>query len=176
MPTAEESLWERTRRLKPETAVFSGAKQRLWTRGASIAFTQERTSLFKLATPAPACPKKRATAVSNPSSRPRRAWHRSWPGDGFRNRATARGSGRGRKHGREGTTFTLRLPASKAENEPTLVAAGAFDRSLHILIVDDQPVLCELLANFLKNDLHMVEIAQSAQQALENSKSAPSTS
>ncbi|MBA3386289.1 MAG: response regulator [Chthoniobacterales bacterium] len=68
------------------------------------------------------------------------------------------------------------MPASKAENEPTLVAAGAFDRSLHILIVDDQPVLCELLANFLKNDLHMVEIAQSAQQALENSKSAPSTS
>ncbi len=70
----------------------------------------------------------------------------------------------------KGTTFTLRLPASKAENEATLVAAGAFDRSLHILIVDDQPVLCELLANFLKNDLHLVEIAQSAQQALEKFK------
>ena len=31
-------------------------------------------------------------------------------------------------------------------------------------------MLCELLANFLENDLHTVEIAQSAQQALEKFK------
>ncbi len=67
----------------------------------------------------------------------------------------------------EGTTFTLRLPASEAQTEAALIAVEAFERSLHILVVDDQPVLCELLCHFLENDLHTVETAESGHEALE---------
>jgi CheY-like chemotaxis protein/anti-sigma regulatory factor (Ser/Thr protein kinase) len=67
----------------------------------------------------------------------------------------------------EGTTFTLRWPASDAQTEEDLMAAEAFARPLHILVVDDQPVLCHLLCEFLRNDLHTAETAESAEEALQ---------
>jgi CheY-like chemotaxis protein len=66
-----------------------------------------------------------------------------------------------------GTTFSLRLPAYDVHSEAALIAAEAFDRSLHILVVDDQPLLCELLCHFLENDLHTVETAASGPEALQ---------
>jgi CheY-like chemotaxis protein len=51
--------------------------------------------------------------------------------------------------------------------EEDLIAAEAFERPLHILVVDDQPVLCQLLCEFLRNDLHTVETAESAEEALQ---------
>lgn len=47
------------------------------------------------------------------------------------------------------------------------MAAEAFARPLHILVVDDQPVLCHLLCEFLRNDLHTAETAESAEEALQ---------
>jgi CheY-like chemotaxis protein len=67
----------------------------------------------------------------------------------------------------EGTTFTLRWPASDAQTEEELMAAEAFDCPLRILVVDDQPVLCQLLSEFLQNDLHTVETAGSGPDALQ---------
>jgi signal transduction histidine kinase len=66
-----------------------------------------------------------------------------------------------------GTTFTLRFPAhtpTEGVEFAGLVAAG---RPLHILLVEDQPVLCELLSEYLTKDCHTVESASDGSAALE---------
>ena len=67
----------------------------------------------------------------------------------------------------KGTTFTVRLPATHAESETSPPEETAPARPLHILVVDDQPILCQLVCEYLQDDLHTVEIAISGSQALE---------
>ncbi len=69
----------------------------------------------------------------------------------------------------KGTTFDIRLPlgtvqldAVNAVESPRMV-----DRPLRILVVDDQPVLCHLLCEYLSQDFHLVETATSGAEALE---------
>ena len=66
----------------------------------------------------------------------------------------------------KGTTFTLRLPATAVEGASNPAAVAAVPRPLHILVVDDQPILCHLVCEYLKDDLHTVEIATSGRDAL----------
>ncbi len=66
-----------------------------------------------------------------------------------------------------GTTFQLRLPLANV-----LAAAQPAETSwapapLRILVVDDQPVLCQVLCEYLQADLHIVETALSGSAALE---------
>ena len=67
----------------------------------------------------------------------------------------------------KGTTFTLRLPAANTGSDPTPDAALAANAPLHVLVVDDQPILCHLLCEYLRDDLHTVETALSGGDALE---------
>ena len=66
----------------------------------------------------------------------------------------------------KGTTFTLRLPSAAVESAANPAALAMVNRSLHILVVDDQPILCQLVCEYLQDDLHTVEIATSGSEAL----------
>ena len=68
----------------------------------------------------------------------------------------------------QGTTFTIRLPAEEdaAPVESTELLSEP-SRLLHVLIVDDEPVLSHLLREFLSNDYHTVEVAANAAEALQ---------
>lgn len=58
----------------------------------------------------------------------------------------------------EGTTFTLRFPVFAGANLPDLETPPlALEQPLRILMVDDQPVICELLARLLTTDGHSVD-------------------
>jgi CheY-like chemotaxis protein len=66
-----------------------------------------------------------------------------------------------------GTTFSLSFP---------VVTSGAFSerpmspelgRRLRVLVVDDQPLLCTLLSEYLQQDGHTVETANAGREALE---------
>lgn len=71
----------------------------------------------------------------------------------------------------KGTTFTLRFPTIDVPAAASSAITAAVHRPLRILVVDDQPVLCELLREYLIYDLHSVETAQSPRQALETFRS-----
>ena len=73
----------------------------------------------------------------------------------------------------KGTTFALRLPVAKAESAATPGAAPASNGSLRILVVDDQPILCQLVCQHLQDDMHTVETAHSGSDALEKFRAAP---
>jgi signal transduction histidine kinase len=67
-----------------------------------------------------------------------------------------------------GTTFTLRLPVRAeqgAEKGPQ--AAEVRLRPLRVLIVDDDPVISELIAEYLAGDGHTAERAASGREGLE---------
>ncbi len=66
----------------------------------------------------------------------------------------------------KGTTFILRLPAADAQISPEPDAAPHSWDSLRVLVVDDQPILCQLLCQHLEGDLHTVETALSGSEAL----------
>ncbi len=66
-----------------------------------------------------------------------------------------------------GTTFKLRFPSAEGPTDTTIAAAGSLHRPLHILMVDDQPVLCQLLCEYLQIDMHSVETAEGGRGALE---------
>ncbi|HXH27896.1 MAG TPA: ATP-binding protein, partial [Candidatus Polarisedimenticolia bacterium] len=77
----------------------------------------------------------------------------------------------------EGTTFTIELPLLKeGETAPAQPAgdgpAGPF-QPLRLLVVDDEPVLVELLTDFLKCSGHTVEAALDGRRALEKAKAGP---
>jgi PAS domain S-box-containing protein len=65
-----------------------------------------------------------------------------------------------------GTTFTIDLPSdpTAVESEQPEVETGA--RPLRILVVDDQPVQCEMLAHALQRDWHTVDVAGNGREAL----------
>jgi signal transduction histidine kinase len=72
----------------------------------------------------------------------------------------------------KGTTFALRLPVASATNMIMPETLPWSHRPLRILVVDDQPILSELLAKCLQDDLHTVEIALSGSDALEKFRGA----
>ncbi len=49
----------------------------------------------------------------------------------------------------EGTTFSLRFPTVEDFGETEVAAAIELHRPLHILVVEDQPILCQLLCDYL---------------------------
>ena len=67
-----------------------------------------------------------------------------------------------------GTTFEIRLPAAAALASETPAACPEVDRALRILVVDDQEIICELIAEYLQGDGHHVVFSTSAKQALEH--------
>ena len=74
----------------------------------------------------------------------------------------------------EGTTFVLRLPlkdrfALLDEQQP----ASSAVRSLHVLVVDDEPAVRELVVEFLKRDGHAVDVATNGAEGLEIFRAAP---
>ena len=66
-----------------------------------------------------------------------------------------------------GTTFRFYLPMEAKLPEAAPVPAEDVHHSLRILTVDDQPVLCEILAEHLTEDWHTVESAGDGREALE---------
>ncbi|MEA3188644.1 MAG: hypothetical protein QOD99_2474 [Chthoniobacter sp.] len=67
----------------------------------------------------------------------------------------------------KGTAFTIRLPMHANTDVETDAAPETLSRPLHVLVVDDQPVLCQLLCEYLQNDCHTVEAAENGEKALE---------
>ena len=66
-----------------------------------------------------------------------------------------------------GTTFVISLPVTTLATESCIVEAEAsVGRSLHILVADDQDVICELIAEYLRADGHEVEVARDGNEAL----------
>ncbi len=67
-----------------------------------------------------------------------------------------------------GTTFLINLPITTAVAETSIVKQEiGVTRSLRILVADDQDVICELIAEYLRADGHVVEIAGDGNAALE---------
>jgi CheY-like chemotaxis protein len=75
----------------------------------------------------------------------------------------------------QGTTFTFEFPASPSGVDACTRSAElrGVDRLLHVLVVDDQPVLCELLSEYLTSDGHSVTTAVDPQKALELFRAQP---
>lgn len=70
-----------------------------------------------------------------------------------------------------GTTFSIRLPASPPESravEPLGHRPGKPAR-LHVLVVDDEPDVADVIAELLRTDGHRVEVVASGQAALDRS-------
>ena len=66
-----------------------------------------------------------------------------------------------------GTMFRFYLPVEAKIPEPVPTPSEDVRHSLRILAVDDQPVLCEILAEHLTEDWHTVESAADGREALE---------
>jgi signal transduction histidine kinase/ActR/RegA family two-component response regulator len=65
-----------------------------------------------------------------------------------------------------GTTFLISLPRHTSPQPQTENGAIELTGPLRVLIVDDQPLLCEILAEYLKNDCHSVISANDGKEAL----------
>jgi signal transduction histidine kinase len=73
----------------------------------------------------------------------------------------------------EGTTFRFLFPIGRRP-EPAVAATSTESmRPLRILAVDDQPVLCEILADYLAEDWHTVEVAAAGDEALAKFRAQP---
>jgi CheY-like chemotaxis protein/anti-sigma regulatory factor (Ser/Thr protein kinase) len=66
-----------------------------------------------------------------------------------------------------GTTFILKLPFVANFVQSQIPKRTNFIRPLRILVVDDQPLLCNLLYECLSNDRHAVETACNGREGLE---------
>ena len=66
-----------------------------------------------------------------------------------------------------GTTFAIHLPATTGAKGIAAPSVERLDRSLRVLIVDDQDIICELLAEHLAGDGHTTASAADGHQALE---------
>lgn len=67
----------------------------------------------------------------------------------------------------QGTTFSIRFPIPPGAPElPRPTTAGAVTKSLHILIVDDEPLVGEAVKASLNSDGHLVEIVDNGIAAL----------
>jgi signal transduction histidine kinase len=66
-----------------------------------------------------------------------------------------------------GTTFDIRLPQASASEIISTSPTERIDRGLRIMVVDDQEIICELIAEYLRNDGHQVTMSANGRQALE---------
>ena len=69
-----------------------------------------------------------------------------------------------------GTTFRLTLPVTTAQAVETCAVVGKLEQTLQILVVDDQEIICELIAEYLQADGHTVTTAANGREALEQFK------
>jgi signal transduction histidine kinase len=67
----------------------------------------------------------------------------------------------------KGTIFKLRLPLGGGQSGKDADVLPWASRPLHVLVVDDQPVLSQLVCQQLRHDLHTVEVALSGSDALD---------
>lgn len=68
-----------------------------------------------------------------------------------------------------GTTFMIRLPIKHTKNKDGLIAAPAIlemNRKLWVLVVDDEPMVREVMTEYLKGDGHTVDTACNGVEAL----------
>ena len=72
-----------------------------------------------------------------------------------------------------GTTFSLSFPAVTTSTLPERPVSAAITRPLRVLVVDDKPMLCQLLFEYLKSDWHTVELATGGHEALEKFRQTP---
>jgi signal transduction histidine kinase len=68
----------------------------------------------------------------------------------------------------KGTTVTICLPLYKEERAPARVEpAGVTERPLHILVVEDEPLVREVIEVYLREDKHIVQTASNGREGLE---------
>jgi signal transduction histidine kinase len=67
----------------------------------------------------------------------------------------------------KGTIFTLRLPIAEGQSGTAAGVLSWATRPLHVLVVDDQPLLSQFVCEHLRHDLHTVDVALSGSDALE---------
>ena len=68
----------------------------------------------------------------------------------------------------QGTTVTIRLPIPLSQAESVCSpAVTAQTRPLHVLVVDDEPLLCEVVTEWLTTDGHSVTTARNGAIALQ---------
>jgi PleD family two-component response regulator len=66
-----------------------------------------------------------------------------------------------------GTTFNISFPADRSGMAPLPADGGAKGKPLRVLVVDDQPVLTEILAETLSRDWHTVTTALNGRDAFD---------
>lgn len=67
-----------------------------------------------------------------------------------------------------GTTFVIQLPLADDAVAPVSVAAPMVTRTgLNILVVDDDEMVCEVVAEYLRGDGHNVVVAHNGEQAVD---------
>ncbi len=65
-----------------------------------------------------------------------------------------------------GTTFAIRIPSTTIQQAAPLKVVQRVEQKLRILVVDDQEIICELIAEYLKGDGHHVVTAVEGTEAL----------
>jgi signal transduction histidine kinase len=65
-----------------------------------------------------------------------------------------------------GTTFTIRFSTTAVQKQVAPQVSSRVERKLRILVVDDQEIICELIAEYLKGDGHHVVTAVESCEAL----------
>lgn len=65
-----------------------------------------------------------------------------------------------------GTTFAIRLPSTAVQQLAAPKVAQRVEKKLRILVVDDQEIICELIAEYLKGDGHHAVTAVESSEAL----------
>ncbi len=65
-----------------------------------------------------------------------------------------------------GTTFSIRLPSTAVQKRVSTPAPQRVEQKLRILVVDDQEIICELIAEYLKGDGHHAVTAVESSEAL----------
>jgi CheY-like chemotaxis protein len=66
-----------------------------------------------------------------------------------------------------GTTFRIHLPVQTSAATPASDLEEKIDRSLSVLLVDDEPIACDVLARYLITDGHRVVTAINGQEAID---------
>ena len=66
-----------------------------------------------------------------------------------------------------GTTFSILLPPASAAETIGPAPVESIDCALRILVVDDQEIICELIAEYLRADGHEVTGVANGREALE---------
>jgi CheY-like chemotaxis protein len=67
-----------------------------------------------------------------------------------------------------GTTFSIHFPATNLTTTVTAPQVVQIDRALKVLVVDDQEIICELIAEYLHADGHTAECAYRGDEALDH--------